>query len=140
MKKKAGARDLARICCQALENKKAEELRVLDVADRSSITDYLVIATGTSEPHLRALRIELEDALKAAHTHVVGREATQESGWVVVDAFDVMVHLFSPEQRDRFRLDDLWKDAAEVPLKKLLAAPRRRPAKGKPKRASKRIA
>lgn len=139
MKKSKGARDLARLCCSALDEKKAEELRVLDVSAQSSITDYLVIATGTSEPHLRALRFALEEALQAAHIHVVGREATQESGWVVVDAFDVMVHLFSPEQRDRFRLDDLWKDAAEVPLKKLLAAPKR-PVKGKPKRASKRIA
>jgi ribosome-associated protein len=132
MKKSVRARELARLCCRALEEKKAEDLRVLDVSAQSSITDFLVIATGTSEPHLRALRQELEAALDQAHTHLVGLETAQESGWTVVDAFDVMVHLFTPEQRERYRLEALWKDAVEVPVKKLLAAAPKRVKKRSP--------
>lgn len=117
---------LVKQCCLALDGKKAEDLRVVDVSAQSSITDFLVIATGTSEPHLRALRIELEKAIDATHTHLVGVETNQESGWTVVDAFDVMVHLFSREKRQQFGLEDLWRDAVEMPVAKLLAAPRRR--------------
>ena len=125
-KKPLASRELVKTCCRALAEKKAEDLRVLDVGAQSSITDFLVLATGTSEPHLRALRIELEKALDGAHTHLVGVEAARESGWIVVDAFDVMVHIFNREQRSRFGLEDLWRDAVEVPVAKLLAAPRRK--------------
>jgi ribosome-associated protein len=133
--KPATSRELVKICCRALAEKKAEDLRVLDVSEQSSITDFLVIATGTSEPHLRALRVELTKALAEARTRLVGVEVAEESGWIVVDAFDVMVHLFTPEQRDRYSLESLWKDAVEVPVAKLLApAPKKRAGgKRKPK-------
>ena len=93
----AASRALAKICCSALAEKKAEDLRVLDVSAQSSLTDYLVLATGSSEPHLRALALELKHTLYAANTRIVGTETREESGWTVVDAFDVMVHLFTPE-------------------------------------------
>ena len=120
--------DLVRLCCRALDEKKAGDLRVLDVRELSSITDYLVIGTATSEPHVRALRVELEKALDSVKTHIVGFETARESGWAVMDAFDVMVHIFTPEKRDRYRLESLWRDAKDVDLKDLLAG-RRRPAK-----------
>ena len=64
--KSVSALELVKLCCRALEEKKAVDLRVLDVSEQSSITDYLVIATGSSEPHLRALRVELEKAIDAS--------------------------------------------------------------------------
>jgi ribosome-associated protein len=115
--------ELLRLCCRALWEKKAEDLRILDVGDESSITDYLVLATGTSEPHLRALRGELEFALKSAQTRVVGVDTSEQSGWTVVDAFDVMVHLFTPEQREHYGLENLWKDAKDVPVAQFLPEP-----------------
>ena len=115
--------ELVKLCCRALDEKKAVDLRVLDVSEQSSITDYLVLATGSSEPHLRALRVELEKAIDASNTHIVGMEIAQDSGWIVVDAFDVMVHIFSPETRERYGLENLWKDAVDVSVPKLLAAP-----------------
>lgn len=121
--------DLVKLCCRALDEKKAIDLRVLDVSEQSSITDYLVIATGNSEPHLRALRIELEKALDASHTRIVGMEIVQESGWIVIDAFDVMIHVFLPETRERYGLENLWKDAQEVSVAKLLAVPKAKKAK-----------
>ena len=140
MKKSAkptAAITLAQLCCRALDEKKAEDLRVLDVSAQSSITDCLVLATATSETHIRALRIELEKALDGAQVHILGVESAQESGWTVVDAFDVMVHIFTRETRARFALENLWKDADEVPTSKLLAAPkpkRKAPKKVKTKR------
>lgn len=128
--------DLVRICCRALDAKKAGDLRVLDVRGFSSITDYLVIATATSEPHVRALRIELEKAVDASKTHIIGFETARESGWAVMDAFDVMVHIFTPERRARYSLESLWRDGRDIPLDSMLSDGKR-PAR-KTVRAAKR--
>jgi ribosome-associated protein len=132
--KKTAVSALVKICCRALDEKKAGDLRVFDVSQQSSITDYLVLATATSEPHLRALRVELEKEVDASGARTVGVDAARESGWVVVDLFDVMVHLFLETHRSHYGLERLWKDAAEVPLSEVLASAE------KPKIAKKRAA
>ena len=104
----------------ALDAKKAEDLRVLDVSKQSSITDYLVLANGNSEPHLRALRIELEKVLDEQKVRILGMDTTRGSGWMVIDAFEVMVHLFTAENRDKYRMELLWKDATAVSVATLL--------------------
>lgn len=130
---------LVKVCCRALDDKKAEDLRVLDVSEQSSITDFLVLATGTSSPHLRALRIEVEKALDAAKARIVGMEIPQDGGWMVIDAFDVMVHVFTQDQRELYALENLWKDAVEVSVPKLLAVAKVAKAKPKPA-AGKKVA
>jgi ribosome-associated protein len=137
--KKQDALQLVKLCCRALDAKKAGDLRVLDVSAQSSITDYLVLATGTSEPHLRALRVELEKAIDASQEHIVGMETAQESGWIVVDVFDVMVHVFTAGARAKYGLENLWKDAVEVSVPKLLdvSKPRKPTAVRKRRKASK---
>jgi ribosome-associated protein len=100
----------------ALLEKKAEKLVVLDVRGISSITDFLVIANGTSSPHLRALRIELEKELDSRGVAIAAEGNQEDSGWLVVDAFDVMFHVFHPELREYFRLESLWRDARRIPL------------------------
>lgn len=125
--------ELVKACCRALDDKKAADLRVLDVSEQSSITDFLIIATATSDPHLRALRVELEKVIDATKTRIVGIETAQESGWTVIDAFDIMIHLFSADRREHYGLENLWKDATEVSVTKLLAV-------AKPKAPKKRTA
>jgi ribosome-associated protein len=111
---------LLKLVVQALDAKKAEALCVLDVSQQSSITDYLILANGNSEPHLRALRVELEKVIDAQKVRILGMDTGRTSGWLVVDAFDVMVHLFTPENRDKYRMESLWKDATVIPVAKLL--------------------
>jgi ribosome-associated protein len=142
--KVAATRELVRLICRALDDKKAGDLQVLDVSGQSSITDFLVIATATSEPHLRALRVEVEKVLDQAKAHIVGMDAPQGSGWLVIDAFDVMLHLFTAEMRERYRLERLWRDSVQVSVASLLAPaevskakPRARKAKPKAKAAPK---
>jgi ribosome-associated protein len=118
--KKTAALELVTMCCRVLDEKKAGDITVLDVSAQSSITDYLVLATATSQPHLRALRIDLEKALNSAKVHLVGVEMAQDSGWLVIDAFDVMIHLFLADTRERYGLERLWRDATEVPLDNVL--------------------
>jgi ribosome-associated protein len=105
---------------RALDAKKAENVLVLHVGELSSITDYLVVGTATSDPHLRALRVELEKAIDAEGAKILGIDTSKGSGWTVVDAFDVMVHLFTPENREKYRLELLWRDARAVPVPSLL--------------------
>ncbi len=130
------ALELTKVCCRLLDEKKAEHLSVLDVSEQSSITDFLIVATATSSPHLRALRVELEKLLDSRQIHLVGVEAPQDSGWVVLDAFDVMVHLFLSETRERYGLERLWRDASEINVAKLLdVAPKKKPAPAKKAKA-----
>lgn len=114
---------LLRTCCQTLDDKKAVDLRVLDVRGKSNLTDYLVIASGTSDPHLRALGGALQRQLKDDGVPIVGAENDLKSGWVVVDAFDVMIHIFTPQMRELYRLEQLWKDADQVDISSWIAAP-----------------
>jgi ribosome-associated protein len=115
---------LLRTLITALEDKKADDLKVLHVGGLSDITDYLVLATGNSEPHLRALRIEAEKVLDAAKVKIAGMDQGGfNSGWTVVDAYQIMVHFFTAEQRGNYALEKLWKDAAEVDLKTMATKP-----------------
>jgi ribosome-associated protein len=108
--------DEIRCAVTAIEDKKGEAIRVLNVSDKSSITDYIILATGTSDPHVKAIKSALDTALKERGVHLIGEDREVGSGWVVVDAFDFMVHLQTKEMRDLYRLDQLWKDAEEVQL------------------------
>jgi ribosome-associated protein len=119
--------ELAKLCCQALVEKKADDIRILNVGSRSSITDYMIIASGNSDPHLRALRVELHRVLSDTSSRVIGVDTSTESGWTVVDLFDVMVHLFNPEARGRYKLETLWKDADQISLNKMLGLPEKKP-------------
>lgn len=113
---------LLALCCKTLDDAKAEDILALDVRETSTITNYLVLASGLAETHLRALRRELGKALKDHNVKILGIDESDFSGWAVVDAFDVMIHLFSPETRDTYKLEALWKDALPVDLTHLLAS------------------
>jgi len=124
MKKESSALQLVRQICRALDAKKAEALRVSDVRAYSSITDYIIVATGTADTHLRALRVELEKVLDAAGAQILGMDGQRESGWLVVDAFEVMVHLFLGETRQHYRLEQLWQDAPTLDVAELIEEPK----------------
>lgn len=105
-----------RCAIAAIEDKKGEAIKVLDVRGKSSITDYLILATATSEPHVKAMKSALDAALKEANVQLIGQDREVGSGWLVVDAFDFMVHLQTQEMRDFYRLDQLWSDATNLTL------------------------
>ena len=108
--------DEVRRVVAAIEDKKGEQIRVLDVHGKSSITDYMIIATGTSDPHLNAIKTELGKVFEEIGVKSLGESREVGSGWIVIDAFDYMVHLQTNEKRDFYRLEQLWKDATVVEL------------------------
>lgn len=107
--------ELAEACRLYAEEKKAEDVIILDVREVSSITDYFVIATGTSEPHVRAIWTEVADSIKQKHGVAVGKpEGIRNNKWVVLDYFDVIMHVMVKDIRVEYDLEGLWNDAPQV--------------------------
>ena len=105
---------IARLCAQAADQKKAEDIVILDLQEISSVADFFVIVSGTSEPHLKAIRNEIETRLKEQDVRARGIDGFPQSQWVVMDYFDVLVHIFVRERREFYSLERLWGDARRV--------------------------
>jgi ribosome-associated protein len=114
------SKKLALLCLKLAENKKAENVVVLDVRKLSSVTDYFVIASGTSEPHLRAIINEIVDRLwEENHLRARRTEGNSSAAWQVLDFFDVIVHVMSNEARDKYNLESLWGDAPRAGVRRV---------------------
>lgn len=117
------SRKLALLCRDLADNKKAEDIVVLDVRKISSITDYFVLATGTSEPHLRAISEEIKDKLREDHdVRPRAVDGTLQTAWLVLDYFDVIIHVMRADVRERYDLESLWGDAPQVRTRRKQAA------------------
>jgi len=113
------SKKLALLCREFADNKKAENLLVLDVRKLSSVTDFFVLASGSSQPHVRAIVDSITDGLRDEHElrpRVV--DGSPAGGWVVLDYFDVLVHVMHTEVRERYDLESLWGDAPTVKPRK----------------------
>ena len=97
-----------------LADKKAESVVVLDMRKLSSVTDFYVIASGTSGPQLRAMSDDLAFRLKKEGRPVHRRAGSPESQWMVLDYLDVIVHVMSPEARAYYAIEELWNDAPRI--------------------------
>ena len=98
----------------ALEDAKARDIMVLDVRKISDFTDYMVIATGTSNRHVQSTADKVVDALRAHGVRAVGVEGGKIGDWVLIDFGDVVVHVMREETRDFYNLEKLWSDAKRI--------------------------
>jgi ribosome-associated protein len=107
--------DLAVACARAAEEILAEDIKILDLQGISSLTDFMVICSGNSMPHLKAILREVEAKV---HGHTQAKplytEGRADSRWVVLDYVDVMVHIMHGEMRKLYALEDLWGDASMI--------------------------
>jgi ribosome-associated protein len=117
------SKKLALLCRELADDKKAEDISILDVRELSSVTDYFVIATGTSEPHLRAIVDEITDSLRDEHGLRPRTDGTLHTAWIVLDYFDVIVHVMRSEVREHYDLEGLWGDAPRVRPRKTRQKP-----------------
>jgi ribosome-associated protein len=108
------SKKLALLCRKLADDKKAENLVVLDVRKLSSVTDYFVIASGSSQPHLRAIVEEITSKLRDEGLRPARTDGATAGSWVVLDYFDVIVHVMHTEARTRYDLEGLWNDAKVV--------------------------
>jgi ribosome-associated protein len=94
----------------SLEDKKGEDILLLDIKDIASFTDYFVLCTGTSDRMLDALADTTLESVQKAQKKKGRKQGEAHDGWVVVDYGDVVVHLFAPEQRKFYNLEELWEE------------------------------
>ncbi|WP_153726514.1 ribosome silencing factor [Heliorestis convoluta] len=105
------SKDLAIRLAEAASEKKASDILLLDVREKSRFTDYFVICTGNSTPQVQAICQNIEDSMKELGQQPLRIEGYREGRWVLVDLGDVVVHIFRPESRDYYSLERLWGDA-----------------------------
>ncbi|GAB4278157.1 MAG: ribosome silencing factor [Candidatus Rifleibacteriota bacterium] len=106
--------ELMKIIIDSLRDKKVENLKVLEVSDLVSYTDYLVIGTGNSSLHVQTLADAAAKLIKVPNVGGVRMEKDAVSSWVLIDAGDFIIHIFQPEARKFYRLEQLWEDAKEI--------------------------
>ena len=106
--------ELAKKAAAFLDNKKAEQLNVIEIDNISSLADYFVIATGNNNTHVRALADELDEKLKAEGLPPARMEGYRSNSWILLDYGNVVVHIFTQEGRDFYDLDRLWADGKKV--------------------------
>jgi len=109
--------DRAQLCASQVLDKKAFNVRILDVRKLSSLTDFLVLASGSSDRQVQAAAEAVHLGMKKQHdTRPIGIEGMNEGRWVLIDYGDVMVHVFHEPVREFYDLDGLWSDATEIAL------------------------
>jgi ribosome-associated protein len=108
------ALEIARKAVEAAGEKQASNVALLDIRELSSFADYFVICSGSSDKQLRAIFEEVEHQLKAQGEVPNHSEGSPGSGWILLDYGDVIVHIFSAEEREYFQLDELWSKARQV--------------------------
>ena len=110
------ARTLAKTVVEALESKKAGEVKTLAVASKTVLADYFVVATGTSSTHIRTLADETEfHVQETLGVKPLRVEGFSDNAWTLIDYGSVIVHVFTPEAHDFYDLEHLWADAKELP-------------------------
>lgn len=113
------SKKLAQLCSKLADDKKAENIVILDVSELSSVTDYFVICSATSEPHLRAVSDAIAAGLREAHElRPRAIDGTLQTAWIVMDYFDVIVHVMKSDVREKYDLEALWGDAPRVKPRK----------------------
>ena len=108
--------DQAVMAAKAISGKKGLDIQVLEISDISVLADYMVIATGTSSTHVKALADEVEYKLDEAGISVSHIEGYRSNSWILLDYVDVILNVFSDEAREFYDLDRLWQDGKPVDL------------------------
>ena len=111
--------DLVKKIVEALEDKKAEDITVLDIGEVSSIADYFIIANGNSESQVRALVDNVEEELGKAGYDMKQREGYGSGNWVLMDFGEIIVHVFDKENRLFYDLERIWRDGKHVDMSEL---------------------
>ena len=115
--------ELAIIAAKALDEKKGKEIAAIEVSEQTTLADYFVIASGTSNTQINALCDSVEKAMKEqADEMPLRREGYRDGTWVLLDYGSVVVHVFSPEAREFYALERLWHDGKPVDLSGVLTA------------------
>lgn len=100
--------DLTKLVQATLENSKAEDVTIINLHGKSDMADFMIIASGRSERHVASIAQHLHDAIKASGSGFLNMEGHETGHWVLVDAGDIIVHIFKPDVREYYNLEKMW--------------------------------
>ena len=106
--------ELANEARTVLNDKHGEDITLLDVRGMSGVTDFYLMVSGGSTPHLKAMYNDLQVVLKKRGIHCYRKSGIPECGWLILDYVDVVIHIFAKEARSYYALEDLWQDAPRL--------------------------
>jgi len=110
--------DLKQVVINTLDINKAQDIISIDLKDKSSMADYMIIASGTSSRHIQALSEQVLEKLKNNGVHNSRIEGSESNEWKLVDGIDLIVHIFHPEKRKFYELEKIWSEL--IPKEKLI--------------------
>lgn len=105
---------------KCMDSKKASDIKVLDISSITTIADYFIICQGNSNTQIKAISGEIEEKLSLKGVKPKGIEGFNTAFWVLMDYDDVICHIFSPESREFYKIENLWADAKEVDISNLI--------------------
>ncbi len=108
------SKEIASTIAEMLSSKKARDIVMIDIAEKSSFADYFVIATGTSDRQLGALADETEDKFAELGIEPKSKDGRPDTGWILIDGGDVIVNLFTSDTRDKYTLERIWSDCESI--------------------------
>ena len=108
------SKEMAKLAIAGLEEKKANDIKILDISDVSVLADYFIIANGNNANQLTAMEDAVDEAMYTNGVHQKQVEGTGNSTWILMDYQDIIVHLFSKEDRQFYDLDRIWRDGKVV--------------------------
>lgn len=104
------------LAIQALEEKKAEDIQIIDISEISAIADYFIIANGTNRSQIQALADSVEEKLGRAGVQFKQMEGYDTANWILMDFLDIVVHIFDKDNRAFYDLERIWRDGKQIPL------------------------
>lgn len=109
-------KDLIKTTLNVMEDKKAEDIKILDIHDISTMSNYFIIASANNINQVKAIADEIEEKLYEKGCKLIQSEGYQTARWILLDFDDIIIHLFHKEDRDFYQLEKVWADAKEISI------------------------
>lgn len=113
------SKEMAKIAYNALDDKKANDIKIIYIGDITSIGDYLLIADGSNVNHVQALCDNVDEFMHKSGAKLKNKEGYSNGGWILLDYYDIIVHIFSEEERSFYDLEHIWRDGRSVMIGEL---------------------
>ncbi|MCM1287719.1 MAG: ribosome silencing factor [Clostridium sp.] len=108
------SKECVKVVVEALQDKKANDIRIIDIQEISAMGDYFIIADGSNRNQVQALSDSVEQALFDAGVKLKNREGYANGGWILLDYYDIIIHIFSEDERSFYDLEHIWRDGKHM--------------------------